>query len=274
MSPRRNVNPAERRQRIALFALVLMLGLGMVAGAIALAPARVRVPELRGMRRSLITATSHRMNFRATFSSRYNQALRGTAIAQRPSPGTRVSDGTTVGVILSDGPQPVTVPQLVGISANDATAILGGLKLRTGITKVPAPGVAVGTVTRQSPPAGASLTPGSAVAVSVSQSPRLRDVTSFAGDGNGRSMAFRIRGSRWQIFSSMTYGGTCTFIFICSGPSAKVANVGTGATVDQFDLGEGSSQTRIVKSGSGIYQIVVSPGSDAARWTIKVDDYY
>jgi eukaryotic-like serine/threonine-protein kinase len=38
MSPRRNVNPAERRQRIALFALVLVLGLGMVAGAIAIVP--------------------------------------------------------------------------------------------------------------------------------------------------------------------------------------------------------------------------------------------
>jgi hypothetical protein len=53
-----------------------------------------------------------------------------------------------------------------------------------------------------------------------------------------------------------------------------VTNVGTGTTVDQFDLGEGDNKTRIFDTGPGIYQISVSAGNDTAQWSIKIDDYY
>ena len=72
----------------------------------------------------------------------------------------------------------------------------------------------------------------------------------------------------------MGYSGTCTFVFICSGPSATVVNLSVRSTVDQFDLANGDGQTRSVGSGAGVYQITVSPGSDTANWTIKVEDYY
>jgi hypothetical protein len=72
----------------------------------------------------------------------------------------------------------------------------------------------------------------------------------------------------------MSYQGTCTFVFFCSGPTATVTDVASGKQVDQFDLGEGDDQTRIVHSGPGTYQIEISSGSDSADWSFKVDDYY
>jgi hypothetical protein len=115
------------------------------------------------------------------------------------------------------------------------------------------------------------LAPGSTVVLSVAAAPRWRGLTSFA-DGN--SVPFRIRGSRWQIVYGMSYQGTCTLIFICSGPSATVKNLSTGATVDHFDLGEGSGRSRSFPSGPGVYEITISPGSDSARWSVRVEDYY
>ena len=110
--------------------------------------------------------------------------------------------------------------------------------------------------------------------VRASSTPRWRPLTSFSGTGSGRSVPFQIRGARWQVVYTMGYEGTCTFLFICSGPSAQVTEPGTGANLAQFDLGEGSGQTRVFKSGAGVYQIQVTPGSDSAHWSIAVDDYY
>jgi eukaryotic-like serine/threonine-protein kinase len=274
MSPRRNVDPAARRRRIALLCGVVLLGVGMAIAALVLTNGHATVPNLRGMTKARVRATVGRDHLQVAFSRRFSKARSGTAIGQTPQPGIRVSTGTTVSVVMSAGPPPVEVPQLVGVSAASAERLLGGLKLGATVTQVPAPGITTGTVTRQDPAAGTDVKRGSKIALSVAEPPRLRALTSLAGDGGGRSVPFTIRGGRWEIVYGMGYEGTCEFIFFCSGPSAKVVNVHSGAVVDQFDLNEGEGQTRIIKSGPGVYEITVSPGSDTARWSIKVDDYY
>jgi hypothetical protein len=72
----------------------------------------------------------------------------------------------------------------------------------------------------------------------------------------------------------MQYDGTCTFLFICSGPSAKVAALAGASPGDGFDLNEGHDQTHEFDSGGGLYEITVSPGSDKARWSMHIEDYY
>ncbi len=274
MTPRRNVNPAARRRRGAALGLVLAILIAMIAAAILIGSVgHVRVPNLRGLRRAAITATARRLNLHAALSARYSGAPLGVAIAQRPGPGTRVRDGATVQVLLSAGPAPVTLPALVGSSSADAQAVLRQLGLRADLMQVPAPGVDAGMVTREAPRPGASLLPGATVALSVAEAPRWRPLTSFAADGQGRSVPFRIRGSRWRVVYSMNYVGTCTFILFCSGPSADVARLSDPVSI-QFGLGTGGDQTRIFRSGPGLFQISVTPGSDTARWSMEVEDYY
>ena len=273
-SRRRNVNPPGRRRRIALLAFVVLLGLGMVAGTIALAPSRVRVPELRGLSRDRASALLRHLSLRASFDSRYSDAARRTVLAQAPQHGVRVNDGTTVAVTLSAGPAPVTVPNLVGRVSADASDLLGKLKLRAAVSEIPAPGVPTGEVTRQSPRPGAKLSPRATVALAVAQAPRWWALTSFGGDAAGRSVPFRIRGGHWQMVYNMGYQGTCTLLFICSGPSATVRNLSTGATVQRFDLDEGTNRVWTFTTGPSTYEIAITPGSDAAHWAARVQDYY
>jgi hypothetical protein len=270
-SPRRVVNPSERRQRRALFAGVLLLAAGLVAGAIALLPGNVKVPQLHGLSRARVDAKLRHAGLRATFTHRYSGARAGTAVAEAPRAGTQIKDGSTVRVVLSAGPAPVPVPDLVNGSSASAQAALARAKLRAHLVQVPAPGVSPGTVVRQSPAAGARLAPGSKVTLSVAEVPRWRTLTSFTGN---RSVPFRIRGARWQLVYSMGYQGTCTFIFICQGPTATVTNLTTGAKVEQFDLGDGSGQVKSFSTGAGVYQVSVSPGSDTAHWSLRAEDYY
>jgi serine/threonine-protein kinase len=274
VSSRRNVNPAERRQRLAIFVCVLALVGGMIAAALAIAPRHVRVPRFSGMTSGKVAAAAHRLHLRLTVKHRHSTVPAGIALAQTPSAGSSVKEGAAVTVTLSDGPPPVPVPKLVGYSSADAQSALAQAKLHPAITMVPALGGAPGDVIDQSPVAGKHVAPGTSVTLSVGEARRLRGLTTVQGSDDDRSVPFKVRGARWEIIYGMSYQDTCTFLLFCSGPSATVTNVSSGATVDQFDLGEGDNKTRIFNTGPGIYQITVSAGDDSAQWSIKVDDYY
>jgi hypothetical protein len=72
----------------------------------------------------------------------------------------------------------------------------------------------------------------------------------------------------------MQFDGMCSLIFFCDGPGAQVQRLSDGTTPASFGLNSGDNQTRVVKSGPGVYQIKIQPGNDTASWSIEVDDYY
>jgi len=274
MSPRRTVNPAARRRTVATFALALIvLGGMLVAARMLTAPATVSLPGLHGLTAGQITGKLSRIHLHARFVHRYSQARPGTAFAQNPAGGARVKDGTTITVVLSKGPRPVKVPALTGKSSSTASAALRHLDLNARVTPVPAPGTTPGVVARQSPAAGRQLKPRDTVELFVAETPSWHAVTSFSAGGVGHSVPFRILGNQWRIVYSMSYEGTCDFVFFCNGPSAQVLGLGADSTDQSFDLSDGSSETRVFKTGSGLYQINVKSGWDSARWSIDVEDW-
>ncbi len=164
----------------------------------------------------------------------------------------------------------VEVPLLVGEDRTDATARLRRLGLRVSVAAVPAPGIAPGTVTSQAPVAGHSAPARSTVALSVSETPRWRTVTTFSGRD---STSFRISGARWRLVSTVSHASHCTLLVFCNGSSAQVTR-STGPAVDTVGLGDGSAQTHVLTSGPGVYRVRVSPASGDTRWSIAVQDDY
>jgi serine/threonine-protein kinase len=268
-NPRRNVNPAESRRYRALLGAVLLILLGVVMAVVLTGGASVRVPSLRGLGSAAARAKLNHLQLRARFSRRYSSAPVGAVVEQQPVARSLLADGGTVHLIVSAGPPPVPVPQLVGQRSADAQAILSRLGLTATTVQVPAPGVTPGLVVQQS--TNGKVRAHSRIRLSVAETPRWRPLTSFSG---GQSVPFRIRGTRWRIVYSMGYDGICSLVFICSGPSAQVTNVTTGAPVSHFDLNEGGGQTQVLSAGPGIYRISVSPGSDSAHWSVSVQDDY
>jgi hypothetical protein len=210
---------------------------------------------------------------RPAFSARYSDRASGIAIAQDPVAGTRVLDGSTVRVIVSQGPPPVRVPALIGRPSGSAENLLASVGLRYAVTPVPSPGSEPGVVTQQSPGPDATVPSGSAVALNVAEAPRWRTLTTSSGVDNGRSLPFRILGKQWRVAYNMAYRETCLLVVLCFGPSAEAEDLQTGSGSGSFELAEGSS-THTFHNGPGLYRLVVSGGRDSAHWSMTVDDYY
>ncbi len=185
-----------------------------------------------------------------------------------------ITAGAALLLVGVTGPQHVKVPSVLGQPAASAEAVLARTGLRYYATQVASPGASQGSVTRQSPGPGSTSLHGSTVALSVAEAPRWRALTSFSGVDDGRSVPFRIRGSRWRVTYRMGYEGTCLLLFVCFGPSATVENLQTDSTFDGFELNEGSSETHSFDSGPGLYRLAISGGKDPAQWAMTVDDYY
>ena len=273
-APRRPASrPVHRRRIVALLGLLAIAG-GVVA-LLTGGTTQTKVPDLRGLKRASAVKRAHGDHLRSTFDSRFSDAVKkGVVITQRPAAGRRVDRDTRIRAVVSAGPRPVAVPAVVGRDLTDAENALASAGLHARVTTRPAPGRQPGTVISQSPRSTAP--PGSTVALTVVQQPRWHTLTSFAstGDGNGRSVPFRIRGDRWRVRYDMRYVGSCSFLLVCFGPSADAIKVATGERLDSFDLGEGSAKTHELSTGPGIFQVKVGAGRDAARWTIRVQDFY
>jgi hypothetical protein len=199
----------------------------------------------------------------------YASAAPGTVVAQRPQAGTQVPNGTMVRLTVSKGPAPVHVLNVKSRSVGDAQRSLNSLGLRTTVRQVPAPGTAPGTVVGQSP-AGGTAARGSTVTLSVADVPQWRSVTTFTGPSSG---PFHIIGTHWRIVYRMAFRGTCTWILFCSGPSARVTDA-AGRYVAGFGLNNGDGQVQSFATGSGTYEVQVTPGGDDAGWSLEVQDNY
>ncbi len=94
----------------------------------------------------------------------------------------QLEKGSTVKVVVSDGPKPRVVPSgLVGSTEAEAKAALEAVQLRAAIVRSYSDSVAEGTVISVLPAAGTSVPRGSAVNVEVSRGPKLIAVPDVSG---------------------------------------------------------------------------------------------
>jgi beta-lactam-binding protein with PASTA domain/predicted Ser/Thr protein kinase len=89
-------------------------------------------------------------------------------IAQDPAAGRDVPQDSTVTLTVSTGPEAVQVPDLRGLTLDEATALLADLDLEVGkITRTDAPDVAEDEVISSDPAGGTDTAPGSKVDLEV-----------------------------------------------------------------------------------------------------------
>jgi serine/threonine-protein kinase len=270
-SARRLVDVSARRRTLAAFGAVLIVLVGLLLAALLTQSTRVRVPDLKGLSQTALGARLSRVHLQFRTAHRYSSVTAGLAIGQRPAAGAAVDTGTRVSVTLSAGPPPVAVPKVVGFSASDAQALIKQLGLHVRTEPVPGYRAAVNSVRRQSPAARVSLSHGGTVTLDVAEAPRWRNLAGFDGR---QSVPFEIRGTRWRVVYRMAYSGTCTFIFFCSGPTARIRSLSAGSQVGSFGLNSGTGQTQLFDTGPGTYQVSVNPDGDSARWSVEVQDWY
>ena len=130
-------------------------------------------PTLAGMTEPEARDALRLLNLQGGSTNEANSASvpAGRVLSTTPAVGESVPPGTTVDLVLSTGN--VTVPDLVGITLEEAQATLGdpALLLTVTVNEVENAVLEPGTVTAQSVPAGMDVEQGSTIALTVAKAP-------------------------------------------------------------------------------------------------------
>ena len=147
-------------------------------------PAPVSVPNVVGLTQAAATtAITGAGLVLGNVTTQYSATVpAGSVISQNPLGGTSVAPGSAVDLVVSSGPAPVSVPNVVGLTQAAATTAITGAGLVLGnVTTQYSASVPAGSVISQSPLAGASVAPGSAVDLVVSSGPAPVSVPNVVG---------------------------------------------------------------------------------------------
>ncbi len=129
------------------------------------------VPDVTGQTQSAAIAALQAAGFRIGGPQQQasDTVPSGRVISTTPAAGTSVKKNSTVTVVVSTGPQQVTVPGVVGQTEDNATASLRNKGFDVAVTTktLPAGDANIGRVTSQSPGGGGTAAKGSTVTITV-----------------------------------------------------------------------------------------------------------
>jgi serine/threonine-protein kinase len=147
-------------------------------------PASAPVTDVEDLSAGAAVAKLRKAGFKAkTTKETSSTVAAGKVIATNPSAGTEEQLGSPVTVVVSSGPAPVKVPDVVGQSLSAAEATLTNAGLGVGaVTKRTTSSQAPGTVLSQSPATGTSVKAESKVDLTVAQAPKEVAVPNVVGD--------------------------------------------------------------------------------------------
>jgi serine/threonine-protein kinase len=156
-------------------------------------PAQVQVPNVVGYTFDEAKAALEGQGLKVKREERASDQSRNSVINTNPAAGVSVDAGTTVTVIVSQGE--VQVPNLVGMTQEEAEKTLQEADLEVSVTEDPTATAPKGQVTNQGTPAGTSVPPGTTIEITVSsnegddQGGDQADGNGDAPDGNGDGAA-------------------------------------------------------------------------------------
>jgi serine/threonine-protein kinase len=188
--------PPEKRRfftrgRIILLALILLALAGVLVYFLLLngeSTPRALVPSVIGKKESKATAILEAAGFKVSTSAvpRGNTPA-GTVFEQDPTAGSRAPTDSTVKITVSVGLGKAKVPDVVGSELAEARKELEDAGFRTSVTEQHSDRVRKGIVIGTDPPAGTHLERKQTITIRVSSGPRLVEVPSVVGLGQGEA---------------------------------------------------------------------------------------
>ena len=145
---------------------------------------RLSVPEVVNTNLDAATARLENMGLSLEVAEKVydDNTLPGTIVEQKPQEGTQVKNGETVSVVVCLGPESAAVPDLDGMTQEEAANALAPLGLHVGVvTHRQDSDAPRGTVIEQYPEQGEVLENGGTVDLTLSDQPLMRDVPNVLG---------------------------------------------------------------------------------------------
>lgn len=149
----------------------------------------VDVPSVVGKSQSSAKRTLESAGFKVEVDTDYSDDVdKDDVISQDPEGGEKVAKGSTVTIVVSEGPEAkeVTVPDVIGLTLSDAKNQITSKGLKVGsVSEKYSDSVAEGEVMYQSVKSGTSVEEGSSINLTVSKGPENNN--DDEGDGGNTS---------------------------------------------------------------------------------------
>jgi len=199
---------------------------GTVGLILSRGPERYAVPNVEGVQEERARAMIEDRNLAvATPERRFSSKVeRGAVISTDPKVGTMVKPGTAITMVISDGVQPVAVPDVVELPLEEAQAQLAEAKLRYNVTEKFDDTVPEGVVMSQSPEAPTTAPKNSVVQLVVSKGPREIDVPDVVGQPVATAQA-TIEGAGFAVNVNQLPGGPGIVLEQSSSKAPKGATI-------------------------------------------------
>jgi hypothetical protein len=161
-------------------------------------PPQAVVPSLEGQE---LAAAREEVgdDFELVSSYENSDQPEGTVIIQSPEPGTKAERGASISVVVSDGPEIVQLPDVVGKVRDEAEGDLSDAGFKVEVKTEESLEEGVGKVLEQSPTAGA-VKKGSEVKITVGQAPKPPPGYTLVEDATGR-LTVEVP-SEWETMTS------------------------------------------------------------------------
>lgn len=130
-------------------------------------PQMVKLPKLVGSKQAKAETDLRALGLTSTTSEEFSDSVaKGLVISSAPKSGTSVQVGTAVALVISKGPPPVTVPNVVTMDRASAVARLKALGLKVAVRNQ-LPVVVVGRVYSQDPGPGTVVPKGTTITITL-----------------------------------------------------------------------------------------------------------
>ncbi len=154
-------------------------------------PGSSALPDVIGKTSSQATQKLRAAGFKPTTESQPSSTVPGGhVISTDPPAGTELQAGSPVTVVVSSGPAPTKVPDVIGQSRAAAEASLSNAGLKVGeVSQQTSTEGPPGTVLAQSPEGGSSLAEGGVVDLAIAQAPSEVAVPDVTGQSEAQAAA-------------------------------------------------------------------------------------
>jgi eukaryotic-like serine/threonine-protein kinase len=182
--------PRERRWvPWAVAAAILAVVAGLIALLLMLRPEKLPVPNVVGTQLDAASTVLRNRGFDVEVQRVLNPAPKDRVLREDPQPGTKVNEGSTVTLTVSDGPGQTAVPDVSGRSEAQARKALEKAGFKGQVQREPSDVVKAGYATRTVPPGGSQADRGSTVRLYVSSGPGQVTVPTVVGEDQAGAQA-------------------------------------------------------------------------------------
>lgn len=247
--------PASQVER-ASFDLVVRVSRGT---------AYAEVPDIEGAEQQAATAALREIGFAVRVRSEESwETPEGRVISSDVDPGDEARRPGPIGIVVSSGPPRAPVPDVRGVTVDDATSRLDG-SFEADVVTEGSDTADPGTVLRQSPEPGSRAVLGSTVTLTVAREPEWSATWSESGTGDYDSPPIEVTvpQGKWRIVVHLDP----RYLIFGSG-SASVSWEGTGS--GQIGLDQVGSDAVAPLSGAGTYTLKVRPRGSVS-WTVRIE---